>query len=173
MKENKTAVTYQGTPLTLLGEPTVVGNVAPDFSATDTNGQQVHLSDFRGKTIVLSVFPSIDTKVCATQTRTFNSKASALGSNVVVLTLSKDLPFALGRFCGAEGIDRVHPLSDYMHSEFGKKYGFLIQENQLLARGVVVIDKKGAVTYVEYVPELTSEPNYDGALAAVAAACKM
>lgn len=170
MKETKGVVTYQGTPLTLLGETTVVGAVAPDFAATDTTGQQVRLSDFSGKTIVLTVFPSIDTKVCATQTRAFNAKASKLGLDVVVLSLSKDLPFALGRFCGAEGIDRVHPLSDYMQSEFGKKYGFLIQENQLLARGVVVIDKKGKITYVEYVPELTTEPNYDKALAAVAAA---
>ena len=170
MKENKNLVAFQGAPLTLLGETAVVGAEAPDFTATDTNGQQVRLSDFAGKTVVLTVFPSIDTKVCAAQTRAFNRRASELSPDVVVLSLSKDLPFALGRFCGAEGIDRVHPLSDYMESEFGKKYGFLIKENQLLARGVLVIDKNRKITYVEYVPELTSEPNYQAAIEAVAGA---
>lgn len=98
------------------------------------------------------------------QTKRFNKEATALSENVTVLTLSKDLPFALGRFCAAEGIDRIHTLSDYMQSEFGRKYGFLIKENMLLARGVVVINPEGKVVYVEYVKELTTEPDYEKAL---------
>lgn len=165
MKETKNITTHSGNPLTLLGEPTVVGAVAPDFTAVDQNGKDVKLSDFKGKTVVLSVFPSIDTKVCATQTRTFNKLATGFSKDVVVLTLSKDLPFALGRFCAAEGIANVVTLSDYKESEFGLKYGFLIKENKLLSRGVVLIDKSGKVAYVEYVGDITTEPDYDAAIA--------
>lgn len=164
MKQTKDMVKVAGNPLTLLGETAVVGMVAPDFTATDKAGKDVKLSDFKGKRVVISVFPSIDTPVCATQTRHFNKMATGLGADVVVLTVSKDLPFALGRFCGAEGIDNVHTLSDYKESEFGQKYGFLIQENKLLARGVVVVGADGVIKYVEYVDDLTHEPNYDRVL---------
>lgn len=164
LKENKGAVAFNGTPLTLLGETIQVGDTAPDFTAIGRDSKPVSLSDFKGKTVVLSVFPSIDTGVCAMQTKRFNKEATALSENVTVLTLSKDLPFALGRFCAAEGIDRIHTLSDYMQSEFGRKYGFLIKENMLLARGVVVINPEGKVVYVEYVKELTTEPDYEKAL---------
>ena len=164
LKENKGAVALNGTLLTLLGEMIQVGNTAPDFTAVGRDSKPVSLSDFRGKTVILSVFPSIDTGVCAMQTKRFNKEATALSENVVVLTLSKDLPFALGRFCAAEGIDRIHTLSDYMQSEFGRKYGFLIKENMLLARGIVVINPEGKVVYVEYVKELTTEPDYEKAL---------
>ncbi|MDR2914336.1 MAG: thiol peroxidase [Tannerella sp.] len=153
-------------PVTLLGETIKAGDTAPDFTVVDNGLKPVSLSDFKGKTVILSIFPSIDTRVCAAQTRKFNKEASGLSENIAILALSKDLPFALGRFCAAEGIERVHTLSDYMHSEFGYKYGFLMKENMLLARGVVVVNPEGKVVYVEYVPNVTSEPDYEKALAA-------
>ena len=128
--------------------------------------KEVKLSDFKGKVVILSVFPSVDTKVCAAQTRKFNEEASGLGEDVVVLTLSKDLPFALERFCAAEGIDRIYTLSDYRESEFGMNYGFLMKENKLLARGVVVVGKDGKISYVQYVKEIGQEPDYKAAIAA-------
>lgn len=166
MKENKGIVTFGDTPVTLLGEMIKAGSTAPDFTLSDNGMKPVSLSDFKGKTVILSVFPSIDTRVCAAQARRFNKEASGLSENIVILAISKDLPFALGRFCAAEGIERVHTLSDYMHSEFGYKYGFLMKENMLLARGAVVVDPEGKVVYVEYVPNVTSEPDYEKALEA-------
>lgn len=166
-KENievKGKISVKGNPLTLLGRSIAVGDKAPDFTAVSNDMKPVKLSDFKGKTVVLSVFPSIDTPVCAVQTRTFNKKATELDKNVVILTLSKDLPFALGKFCAAEGINNVHTLSDYRESEFGHKYGFLIAETLLLARGVVIIDKEGMVKYVEYVKDIATEPNYEAAI---------
>ncbi len=164
IKENKGIVTFGEMPVTLLGEMIKVGDAAPNFTVVGNGLKPVALSDFKGKTIILSIFPSIDTSVCAAQTRRFNKEASGLSENIVILALSKDLPFALGRFCAAEGIERVHTLSDYMHSEFGYKYGFLMKENMLLARGVVVINPEGKVVYVEYVPNVVSEPDYRKAL---------
>lgn len=164
MKETKNITSHNGNPLTLLGEPAVVGNIAPDFTAIDMLSKEVKMSDYKGKVIVLSVFPSVDTSVCASQMREFNKLATALGDHVVILAISKDLPFALSRFCAAEGIKNVHPLSDYRQSEFGFKYGFVIKENMLLSRGVVIIDKQGKVAYVEYVDDITKEPNYKAAL---------
>lgn len=166
MKENKGFVTMGGNPMTLLGEMIKPGDMAPDFTVVNKNGVPVNSSAYKGKTIILSVFPSIDTSVCAAQARMFNKKAADLSDNIVILAISKDLPFALGRFCAAEGIDKVETLSDYMHSEFGAKYGFLMKENMLLARGVVVINPAGKVTYAEYVQEIKDEPDYDKALEA-------
>ena len=160
-------ITMKGKPVTLLGTKAYIGEMAPDFTGIDSNMKEVKLSDFKGKVVVLSVFLSVDTKVCAAQTRRFNEEASGLGKDVVVLTLSKDLPFALERFCAAEGIDRIYTLSDYRESEFGMNYGFLIKENKLLARGVVVIDKDGKITYVQYVKDISQEPDYKAAIAAV------
>lgn len=163
-KETTNVATRAGSPLTLLGEPAMIGAIAPNFTAIDVDGKDVKLSDFKGKIVVLVVFPSIDTKVCAMETREFNKRATELSDQVVVLTLSKDLPFALGRFCAAEGINNVRALSDYKESEFGLKYGFLIKENKLLTRGVVIVDKSGKIAYVEYVNDITKEPNYDAAI---------
>lgn len=163
-KETTNVATRAGNPLTLLGEPAMIGATAPNFTAIDVDGKDVKLSDFKGKTVVLVVFPSIDTRVCAMETREFNKRATELSNQVVVLTLSKDLPFALGRFCAAEGINNVRALSDYKESEFGLKYGFLIKENKLLTRGVVIVDKNGQIAYVEYVNDITQEPNYDAAI---------
>lgn len=157
----------KGNPLTLQGNQIKVGDVAPEIIASDNSLKDVKLSDFKGKVVVLSIFPSIDTPVCATQTRTFNKKATELSKDVVILTLSKDLPFALGRFCAAEGISKIHTLSDFKFSNFGLDYGFLVKENQLLARGVVVIDKKGVVKYKEITKDIVDEPNYDKAIVAI------
>lgn len=167
MKETKNVLTIGGAPLTLLGETIKVGHTAPEFTTIDASMKPVSLSHYKGKVVVLSVFPSVDTPVCALQTKHFNKAVTALGDDVVVIAISKDLPFALARFCAAEGIDRVVATSDYRASEFGEKYGFLIKENLLLGRGVVVVDKAGKVTYVEYVAELAQEPDYEAALVAV------
>lgn len=162
--ETKNVFAAKGNPLTLLGPQIKVGDTAPEIVASDISMNDVKLSDFKGKVVVLSVFPSIDTPVCATQTRTFNKKATELSSEVVILTISKDLPFALGRFCAAEGINNIHTLSDYKFSRFGLEYGFLVKENQLLARGVVIIDKKGVVQYKEITKDIVNEPDYDEAI---------
>lgn len=159
---NKIAV--RGNGLTLLGDVVKVGSVAKDFTTVDNNSKEIKLSDYKGKVVILSIFPSVDTAVCATQTRTFNQKAVELSENVAIITISKDLPFALGRFCAAEGINNITTTSDYKFSEFGLKYGFLIKENRLLARGVVVIDQEGIVKYVEYVPDIIQEPEYQKTL---------
>ena len=172
IKDRTGVVTFGNIPVTLLGEPVNVGDIAQEFTLVDKEMQSISLSDFKGKTVVLSIFPSIDTGVCAAQTRRFNKEAASLSDKVVILAISKDLPFALGRFCTAEGIDRVITLSDYMYDEFGYDYGFLMNENRLLARGVVVINPKGKVVYVEYVPNVTSEPDYKKALSAVKATLK-
>ncbi len=165
--ETKGIFAAKGNPLTLLGNQIKPGDVAPEIIASDNTLKDVKLSDFKGKVVVVSVFPSIDTGVCATQTRTFNKRATELSSDVVILTMSKDLPFALGRFCAAEGINNIHTLSDFKFSKFGLEYGFLVKENQLLARGVVVIDKNGVVKYKEITKDILDEPNYDLAIAAV------
>ena len=165
--ETKGIFAAKGNPLTLLGNQIKPGDVAPEIIASDNTLKDVKLSDFKGKVVVVSVFPSIDTGVCATQTRTFNKRATELSSDVVILTMSKDLPFALGRFCAAEGINNIHTLSDFKFSKFGLEYGFLVKENQLLARGVVVIDKNGVVKYKEITKDILDEPNYDLAMAAV------
>lgn len=164
MKETKNITTHSGNPLTLLGEPTVLGEIAPDFTVVDIKSSPVHLSDFKGKIVVITIFPSIDTPVCANQARRFNREATTLGKDVVLLTISKDLPFALGRFCAAEGIENIYTLSDYQHNDFGLKYGYLIKENSLLSRGTIIVDKSGKVVYVEYVDDITKEPNYHSAL---------
>ena len=164
MKKNSVNVTFKGNPMTMLGNAIKVGQKAPDFSAFGGTLNKVSLSDYAGKVVVVSVFPSLDTGVCATQNKTFNQMAAKLGDDIVILGLSKDLPFAQNRFCGAEGIDNVITLSDYRDLGFSENYGFFMDELGLLARGVVVVDKEGTVQYVEYVPEGTNEPNYMAAL---------
>lgn len=171
MKEKKIAVTKAGEPITILGDQIKVGDVAPDCTLVNQEGKAVKLSDFKGKVLVISVYPSIDTPICAAQVREFNKEASALGEDVEVVGVSKDLPFALGRFCAADGIDRVTTLSDYKSSEFGLKYGFLIEDLMLLARGVVVVGRDGVVRYVEYVADIVNEPDYKSAIKSVRAEC--
>jgi thiol peroxidase len=157
-------ITFRGEPVTVTGNETGAGQIAPDFTLTGTALNPVKLSDFKDKVKIISVFPSIDTGVCALQTKRFNNEASKLGEDIVILCISKDLPFAQSRFCGAEGIDKVIMLSDYKDNEFGEKYGFLLKELGLLTRGVIVIDKDNVVQYVEYVKEVAEEPNYRKAI---------
>lgn len=160
-------ITMHGNPLTLSGQPIQKGDSAPDFSALDQQLKPVKLSDFEDKIIIISAFPSIDTPVCSAQMHRFNQIATGLDKDVVLLTISCDLPFALHRYCAAEGIQNAVVLSDYKDTDFGTKYGFLIQELRLLTRGVVVIGKDRQVKYVEYVPEITHEPDYEKPLEAV------
>lgn len=158
-----TKVTFGGNPVTLIGKEIKIGDKAPDFTVINNDLKPVKLSDYNGKVRIISVFPSVDTPVCAAQNRNFNKRASEM-ENVVILSISNDLPFAQKRFCGAEGIDKVITLSDHKDVDFGMKYGFLIEELRLLARGVVVIDANETVRYVEYVGEIAEEPDYDKAL---------
>ncbi|MEL7586866.1 MAG: thiol peroxidase [Prolixibacteraceae bacterium] len=166
MSESTEKVTFKGNPVTLVGNEIKVGDKAPDFTVLGADLNPVKLSDFDGKVKVIAVYPSIDTGVCQAQNRRFNAEASKLG-DAVVLSVSCDLPFAQKRFCAAEGLDRVVTLSDHKEVDFGTKYGFLIKELRLLARGTVVIDRNGFVKYVEYVPEIATEPDYESALSVI------
>jgi thiol peroxidase len=160
MEERKNVVTFQGEPLTLLGKEIKVGDKAPSFTGIQNNLQPVSpLEAFKGKVLVISVMPSVDTPVCELQTIRFDKEAEA-HKDIHIVTISEDLPFALSKFCGHKAIKHATTLSDYMTHEFGEKYGFLIKELNLLARGVVVIDPEGIVRHVEYVPEITHEPDY-------------
>lgn len=165
-------VTFKNNPVTLLGQEVSVGDAAPDFTVLANDLSPVTLEDSKGKVRLVSVVPSLDTGVCAVQTRNFNEEATSLGEDVVVLTVSVDLPFAQARWCGAEGIEAVQTLSDHRDLSFGKAYGVAIEELRLLTRAVFVIDKDDKVTYVEYVSEVTDHPNYEKAIAAVKEATK-
>ncbi|SRR5690606_5252033 len=160
------AVTFKGTPMTLAGEEVKVGQPAPDFTLHYFEGglKTLTLADLKGKPTLISVVPSLDTPVCATQTRQFNQQLAELGDKVNALTVSLDLPFAQGRFCGAEGISNMRTASDYQNRSFGQNWGMLIEELKLLARGVFVLDADGNVVYSETVHEVTQEPNYAAAL---------
>lgn len=162
-----TKITFQGNPVTVQGNKVKVGDKAPDFTVLSNDLKPVTLADTAGKVRLISVVPSLDTGVCATQTRRFNEEAVALGDDVKVLTISVDLPFAQARWCGAEGIDAVQTLSDHKDLSFGNAYGIVIEELRLLARSIFVVDKNDQVTYVEYVPEVTDHPDYEKALEAV------
>lgn len=166
-EERSGVVTFKGGPMTLVGPEIKVGDKAPDFTLTDSALAPVMLADSAGKTRLISVVPSIDTPVCAQQTKRFNEEASALGDDVIVYTVSVDLPFAQKRFCGAEGIDKITALSDFKTRGFGESYGVLLKELQLLARAVFVIGPDDTVKYVEIVKEVTDFPDYDAAIAAV------
>ncbi len=166
MNKTNLNVTFAGNPVTILGNEIKVGDKAPDFTVINEKLESVKLSDFDGKVKVLVVYPSIDTGVCAAQNRKFNVEANSL-KDVAVLSISVDLPFAQSRFCGAEGLENIITLSDHKDLDFGEKYGFVIEEFRLLTRGTVIIDKDNTVKYVEYLPEITNEPNYDAALKAV------
>lgn len=162
-----TQVTFQNNPVTLHGERVKVGDTAPDFTVLANDLSPVTLADTKGKVRLISVVPSLDTGVCAKQTRKFNEEATALSDDVKILTISVDLPFAQARWCGAEGIDAVQTLSDHRELSFGKAYGVVIEELRLLARSVFVVDENDKVTYVEYVSEVTDHPDYEKAIEAV------
>ena len=163
------AITFKGNPLTLAGNEVKAGQAAPDFTLHffKDGMQTLKLADVKGKPTILSVVPSLDTPVCAIQTKKFNESLGALGDRINAVTVSLDLPFAMNRFCGAESITNIRPASDYQNRGFGQNWGTLIEELKILTRAIFVLDKNGTVTYAEYVPEVTSEPNYDQALAAI------
>ena len=157
----------RGNPLTLIGNEVNVGGVAPDFVVLDNNLSPVYFSSFRGKTCIISSVPSLDTPVCDTETRRFNEEAGRLGTDVMILTISMDLPFAQKRWCAAAGVNRVQTLSDHRDASFGNAYGVLIKELRLLARAVFLIDRKGIVQYIQLLKEVTQEPNYEEVLNAL------
>lgn len=161
-------ITLQGNEIHTVGELPATGSKAPAFTLTNSDLGETSLADFAGKPVILNIFPSIDTGVCAESTRRFNKSAS--GGKAVVLCISADLPFALSRFCGAEGLDKVVTLSSFRNPEFGDNYGLTISDGALrglLSRAVIVIDSSGKVVYNEQVPEIAQEPNYDAALAKI------
>lgn len=152
-----------------IGDLPAVGSLAPNFMLTSTDIKDVAFQDFSGKNLVLNIFPSVDTGVCSASVREFNKRVTAV-DNTVVLCISKDLPFAQKRFCGAEGIDRAILLSDFRNRGFGKTYGVELLDGGfagLFARAVVVIDPSGKVKYTELVPQIGQEPNYEAALKAI------
>lgn len=161
MKNN---ITFGGKPVTLVGTEIKVGVKAPIFTALKNDLTTCSLADLKGKVVVISVMPSVDTSVCELQTIRFNKEASE-AKDIAVITISADLPFALGKFCANKGIDSAITLSDHKDLDFGTKYGFVLKELRLLSRGIVVIDKEGIVQYVEYVQEITNQPDYDAAIA--------
>jgi thiol peroxidase len=167
MQERSAAVTMGGKPLTLTGNELKVGDSAPDVEVIGNDLGPVKLSTYKGKVCVISVVPSLDTSVCDMQTRKFNEAAGNLGDNVVILTISMDLPFAQARWCGAAGVDQVVTLSDYRDSAFGEAYGVLIKDVRLLARSIFVVDPGGTVQYIQLVKEIAEEPNYEEVLEAV------
>jgi thiol peroxidase len=167
MEERTGIVTMKGKPVTLIGPAIKVGQKAPDFEVVANDLSPVKLSSFAGKVCIIASVPSLDTAVCDLETRKFNEKAAQLGSDVVVLTISMDLPFAQKRWCGAAGIKNVQTLSDHRDVSFGRAYGVLIKDLRLLARAVFVVDKKGVVRYLQIVPEIATEPDYDAVLKVV------
>jgi len=164
MEKQKRTVTMKGKPITLVGEEIKTGKPAPDCEVIANDMSKVLLSSFAGKVHIICSVPSLDTSVCDKEIRRFNLEAQRLGDNVVVLTISMDLPFAQKRWCGAADVKNVQTLSDYRDASFGKAYGVLIKELHLLARAVFVVDKKNIVRYVQIVSELTNEPDYDAVL---------
>lgn len=165
--ERTGVVTFKGGPVTLIGPELKPGDAAPDFDLADNAMQSVTLATHAGKTRILSVVPSLDTPVCSTQTKRFNDEAGKLGEDCVLYTISVDLPFAQSRFCAAEGTDKIVALSDYKHRAFGEAYGTLIKELMLLTRSIFIIGPDDKIKYVQIVPEITDEPDYDAVLEAV------
>lgn len=161
------SITLGGNPIHTSGELPQIGSKARDFSLVKTDLSVANLSDFAGKKLVLNIFPSVDTGTCAQSVRTFNESASKL-ENTTVLCISRDLPFAQKRFCGAEGLENVVNLSDFKTGEFGKNYGLEITDGPLAglhSRAVIVLDENGSVLHAEQVSEIADEPNYEAALA--------
>ena len=164
MEERSGIVTFKGKPVVLVGPSLKVGDQAPDFQVVDASLATVTLADFKGKTKIISAVPSLDTPVCDAETRRFNEEAAKLPENVVVLTISMDLPFAQQRWCAAVGVERVTLLSDYQERSFAQAYGVLIKELGLLSRSIFVVDADDIIRHIEHVPEITTEPDYAAAL---------
>ncbi|WNS46157.1 thiol peroxidase [Paenibacillus sp. MMS20-IR301] len=170
MSQERTGVaTFKGNPITLVGPELKAGDDAPQFVVSKNLLEEASLQDYAGKIKLISVVPSLDTGVCDAQTRRFNSEAAGLGEDVVILTISTDLPFAQARWCGAAGIDSVITLSDHKDTAFGQAYGVLIKEFRLDMRSIFVVDKNDKLAYVEYLGEMAEHPDYEAAIAAVQA----
>ncbi len=166
MAKNNERITMKGNPLRVEGACIEEGQVAPQFTLTGTDMADVSSANYAGKVVVVVAVPSLDTPVCAIETKRFNSEATSMSQDIVVLAVSRDLPFAMKRWCGAEGVERVIPLSDYKHRTFGKAFGVDLPDLGLLARAVFVIDKGGKIAHVEYVSEIAEEPDYAAVMAA-------
>jgi thiol peroxidase len=161
-------VTYKGSPIVLVGEGVVKqGDRVPDFTVSKSPADDLHLSDFPDKVVVLNVVPSIDTPICASQTAKFNEAAAKLGEDTQVITISMDLPFAIQRWCEEHGVDLIETTSDYKYHDFGKKFGLLMRGLGLLARSVYVVDKNLRLVYEEIVPQMENEPDYQAAFEAI------
>jgi thiol peroxidase len=162
-------ITFKGAPLTLAGNEVKRGQAAPDFKVHyfDNGMKTISLADVKGKPTILSVVPSLDTAVCAMQTKKFNEQLASLGEKINAVTISMDLPFAMNRFCGAENVKNVRVGSDYQDRNFGQNWGTLIEELKIECRAVFVLDAGGKVTHAEYVSEVTKEPDYDAAMDAL------
>jgi len=167
MEERTGVITVGGNPVTLVGKEVKVGDKAPEFIAIDNDLSPVEFSSFSGKICIISSVASLDTSVCDLQTRRFNQEASKLGDNVLILTISMDLPFAQKRWCAAVDVDKVITLSDHRDAAFGTSYGLLVKESRLLARAVLIVDEGSTVRYVQIVKEVSSEPDYESVLNAV------
>ncbi|MDO9274929.1 MAG: thiol peroxidase [Lutibacter sp.] len=164
-----TKITLKGNPIKTIGKLPKVGKKAPKFTLIKNDLSKVKLADFKGSKLILNISPSLDTGTCATSIRKFNKEATKL-ENTKVFYISRDLPFAQARFCGAEGIENVITLSDFAKGKFGKNYGLTIVDGpmaNLLSRAIVIINEEGVVTYTEQVPEIVDEPNYEAALKAL------
>lgn len=155
------------TPVTLIGDEVKVGGLAPEFTCVLPGWAPVNpLQESKGKVIILSAVPSLDTEVCDRETRRFNEEAARLSEEIVIYTISTDFPMAQKRWCGAAGIDKVKVVSDVVEAEFGQKYGLLIKERRYLRRAVFIVGRDGRLTYVNYLPALGDEPNYEEVIAA-------
>lgn len=167
LASEKTQVLMGEKTVTLEGKIPKLSQMAPGFKVVDEHFTPVMLSDFKGKTVLISAVPSLDTGVCALQTKRFNSEVGHFSDDVIMLTISTDLPFAQKRFCKVENVDKIKVLSDSVWRDFGEKYGLLIQDYGLLARAIFIIDAEGKLQYQELVPNITEHPNYDAALEAL------
>jgi len=167
MLKTKDKVTMKGNPLTLVGDTVKAGDKAPNFTLTDNDMNQVTLEKYAGKVLVISTVPSLDTPVCSAQVRRFNVEAAKMAKDVQILAVSMDLPFAQKRWCGASGVDKLQTLSDYKTGQFAIDYGLLIEELQLIARSVIILDKNHKVKYVQVVKEVSQEPDYEAVLGAL------
>lgn len=165
--EQANAVTMKGNPITLLGKEITVGQAAPEATVVANDLSEVKLSSYKGKKLIISVVPSLDTGTCDLQTKRFNKEASALGDSVKILTISMDLPFAQKRWCGAAGVDKLQTLSDHRYGSFGEAYGVMIKGLRLLTRAIFIVDTTGKIQYKQLVAEVTKEPDYDSVLAAL------
>lgn len=167
-QEIKRTVTLNGREMTLTGNEIKAGDMAPDFKVISNDMTPMKFQrTYKGKIVLISSVPSLDTPVCDLETRRFNDEAQKLSSDVEIITISMDLPFAQKRWCGQYGVTRVKTYSDYIKAEFGKSYGVLIKELRLLARCIFIVDRDGTVKYVQLVKEVSNEPNYEDALNAL------